>query len=228
MAKIVLAFDVYGTLIDTAGVAASLDRLVPGRGAQFAAAWRQKQLEYTFRRVAMGAYQDFNACTRAALEQTDAALQAKLGAAQKSSLMAEYRRLPAFPDVVPALDALRDSGARVLAFTNGVAADVHELLEHAGIRGRFEDIVSVDEVHSFKPDPAVYEHFATRAVAHISECCLVSANPFDVIGAIAAGMKAVWVQRGPAVFDPWDVQPTAIVSNLTELPVAVEKAARAD
>ena len=223
MNSIVLAFDVYGTLIDTAGVSASLDAMLPGRGAAFAAAWRQKQLEYTFRRVAMRAYQGFDICTRAALDHTAAALKANLTADQKSALMAQYRRLPVFGDVIPALDAVRDL-ARLLAFTNGLAADVHELLKHAGIRDRFEDIVSVDEVHSFKPDPAVYEHFVVRACAPAGQCWLVSANPFDVIGAVAAGMRAVWVQRGPAVFDPWEQQPTAIISNLSELAGAVRNA----
>src|SRR5689334_3488309 len=104
MTSIVLAFDVYGTLIDTAGVSVSLDKLLPGRGAAFAAAWRQKQLKYTFRRVAMRAYQGFDVCTRAALDHTDAAFGSTLGEAQKAKLMEEYRRLPAFPDVVPALD----------------------------------------------------------------------------------------------------------------------------
>src|SRR5437870_11566128 len=101
--SIVLGFDVYGTLIDTAGVSVSLDSMLPGRGLAFAAAWRQKQLEYTFRRVAMRAYRGFDVCTRAALDHTDAALGTKLTADQKTALMNEYRRLPAFPDVVPAL-----------------------------------------------------------------------------------------------------------------------------
>ena len=225
MASIVIGFDVYGTLIDTAGVAASLEKMVTGRGAAFAAAWRQKQLEYTFRRVAMRAYKGFDVCTRAALDHTDAAFGSKLTAAQKDALMDEYRRLPAFPDVLPALDAALGMRARALAFTNGLAADVHELLKNARIRERFEDIVSVDEVHSFKPDPAVYEHFVVRACVPAAQCWLVSANPFDVIGAIAAGMNAVWVQRTSAVvFDPWEIEPTATISDLSQLSKALQSA----
>jgi 2-haloacid dehalogenase len=48
---------------------------------------------------------------------------------------------------------------------------------------------------------------------------LVSSNPFDVIGAVSAGLCAAWVRRsGTAIFDPWDVEPTAIVRGLGELP----------
>jgi 2-haloacid dehalogenase len=218
----VIGFDVYGTLIDTTAVGEQIERLLPGRGVSFAFAWRQKQLEYTFRRAAMNTYRDFDVCTAAALEHTAAALGAPLSAEQKGRLMDEYRRLPAFPDVVPALNELRHAGVRLLAFSNGVAQTVHDVLRHAGIRDRFEDIVSVDEVRTFKPDPVVYLHYVRRACASCSECWLVSANPFDVIGAVSAGMSAVWLQRDPAIpFDPWELQPTAVIRDLSGLVQAV-------
>ena len=43
-------------------------------------------------------------------------------------------------------------------------------------------------------------------------------NPFDVIGAVSAGMKSAWVKRSDtAVFDPWGVEPTVTVKSLNEL-----------
>lgn len=216
--QVVLAFDVYGTIIDTGGVSAALDAMLPGRGAAFAAAWRQKQLEYTFRRVAMRCYKDFRVCTRAALEYANESFEAKLSESDKDALLDYYRMLPSFSDVSGALSAISATGARVIAFSNGVAADVDQLLTLAGIRDRFEDIVSVDEVRSFKPDSAVYEYFMRRARAEADQCWLVSANPFDVIGARGCGMRAVWVNRGIAVFDPWEVEPSAVVRDLAEIP----------
>ena len=53
MTAAVLGLDVYGTLIDTSAIGADLETLLPGRGQAFASAWRQKQLEYTFRRAVM-------------------------------------------------------------------------------------------------------------------------------------------------------------------------------
>jgi 2-haloacid dehalogenase len=214
----VLGFDVYGTLIDTTAVGEHIERLLPGRGTAFALALRQKQLEYTFRRAAMQAYRDFDVCTAAALDHTAAAFGLALGADHKRELLDAYRRLPAFPDAAAALRELRRAGARLLAFSNGVAQSVHDVLRHAGIRDHFEDIVSVDEVKTFKPDPVAYLHYVRRACASCSECWLVSANPFDVIGAVSAGMLAVWVQRDPAVaFDPWELEPTAVISDLADL-----------
>lgn len=47
---------------------------------------------------------------------------------------------------------------------------------------------------------------------------LISSNPFDVIGAKVAGLQAVWIRRSASsVFDPWGVEPTITVANLTEL-----------
>jgi 2-haloacid dehalogenase len=218
----VLGFDIYGTLIDTSAVGAEIEALLPGRGTAFAAAWRQKQLEYTFRRAAMKTYRDFDVCTAAALDYTSGAFGAQLTDTQKARLLDRYRHLPVFPDVLPALDALHAQGARLLAFTNGVAETVHALLVNAGIRDRFEDIVSVDEAKTFKPDPMAYLHYVRRACESCAACWLVSANPFDVVGAVSAGMHAAWLQRDAMVpFDPWELEPTVTISDLSQLAHAV-------
>jgi 2-haloacid dehalogenase len=53
---------------------------------------------------------------------------------------------------------------------------------------------------------------------------LVSSNPFDVIGAVSGGMCAAWVKRSDeALFDPWEIEPTAIVHTLAGLPEAVRR-----
>ena len=68
--SLTLAFDVYGTLIDTRGITSALEGLVGDRAARFADLWRSKQLEYSFRRGLMGAYQDFSVCTAQSLAHT--------------------------------------------------------------------------------------------------------------------------------------------------------------
>ena len=188
---------------------AALEALIGPRAAEFSRVWRDKQLEYSFRRGLMGRYQDFACCTAQALEWTCAAFEAPLDGAQRRALLEAYRVLPAFPDAGEGLRRAREQGFRCYAFSNGRAEAVEALLVHAGIRELFLDVVSVDEVQSFKPDPAVYAHFLRRAGALPGEAWLISGNPFDVIGALGAGFRAAWVQRSPqAVFDPWDLAPT--------------------
>ena len=47
---VALAFDIYGTLIDPHGVVDELERHVGTRAQEFSNQWRDKQLEYTWRR----------------------------------------------------------------------------------------------------------------------------------------------------------------------------------
>ena len=106
----------------------------------------------------------------------------------------------------------------MFAFSNGKPEDVASLLENSGISSYFEDVVSTDEIKSFKPNPAVYAHFLRRTGATGREAWLISGNPFDVIGAVSAGMRAAWVMRSPqALFDPWEIEPTITIGSLTEL-----------
>jgi 2-haloacid dehalogenase len=220
----VIAFDVYGTLIDTNGVTGLLESMIGDRAAEFSRFWREKQLEYSFRRGLMRRYAHFGICTRDALDHTCAFMQADLDSGQKQELLDHYRTLPAFSDVVPALQALENAGNRLFAFSNGTREAVETLLVTAGIRDCFLDIVSVDEVGSFKPDPAVYNHFLARAGAEAGAAWLVSSNPFDVIGALSAGMRAAWVKRSDkALFDPWEFEPTAILHSLAGLQEAVQR-----
>ena len=213
-----LAFDVYGTLIDTQGIAATLERWIGERAPVLARAWREKQLEYTFRRGLMGAYADFDTCTEHALRYCCEALGIELDPEQEAELLRRYRHLPAFADAAPALDALRADGHWLFAFSNGTAETVGGLLRHAGLEDRFEDVVSVDEIGCFKPDPRVYRHFLHRANALPADAWLISGNPFDVIGAQAAGMRTAWLDRsGQGLFDPWGGEPTATIRDLDEL-----------
>ncbi|MEJ2687480.1 MAG: haloacid dehalogenase type II [Gammaproteobacteria bacterium] len=215
---VTIAFDVYGTLIDTNGVELALGEKIGTDAAAFSRLWRAKQLEYAFRRGLMQSYVDFDQCTRQALDYCCAALGTDLSMDDRQALMDSYRVLPAFADVPDGLAAGHQRGHRLYAFSNGRRDAVEGLLRHARIDGYFRAVVSVDDVKSYKPDPAVYRHFLQRSGALEGAAWLVSSNPFDVIGALSAGMHAAWVRRSAnAVFDPWELQPTAIISGLSEL-----------
>ena len=216
---ITLAFDIYGTLFDTNGVKKALEGLIGDQAADFSKAWRDKQLEYSFRRGLMRDYVDFGICTRQALDQVSLSFVVEISGREKAELMGVYRVLPIFSDVKEGLKSLVDRGFRMYAFSNGRAEMVRGLLENSGIEGYFLDVVSVEDVRSFKPDPKVYKHFLEKAGTGESDSWLVSGNPFDVLGAMAVSMNGLWLQRSPeAVFDLWDVEPTAIAKDLTEVP----------
>jgi 2-haloacid dehalogenase len=216
------AFDVYGTLIDTAGITQHLSRLVGDEAALFSSRWRDKQLEYSFRRGLMNDYVDFSICTKQALEYTATQLMLPIGETDKQALLKAYRHLPAFEDTADTLSRLNAAGHRLFAFSNGLPDDLESLLTSAGIRNEFVDIVSVHEIRTFKPNPTVYQHFLNRSNAEANNCWLVSSNPFDLLGGIKIGLQTAWIRRSESNhFDPWGKSPRLTLGALAELPDAL-------
>ena len=216
--SLALAFDIYGTLINPHGVVDELSQHVGARAQEFSNIWRDKQLEYTWRRALMRRYENFPVCTQQALDYTDTLLQTGLDNSAQVALMQVYRVLPAYDDVPASLQTLADAGFRMFGFSNGVADAISGLLEHAKIEQYFDGVISVDTLQTFKPDPGVYHHFIEVADTAPENCWLVSSNGFDIIGAVSAGMKAAWLRRFEnVVFDPWGIEPTLVVRSLDEL-----------
>jgi 2-haloacid dehalogenase len=224
---ITLAFDVYGTLINTHGVISALEKFVGNQAPDFSRMWREKQLEYSFRRGLMQNYENFSVCIRNALDYTITYFKLELSNENKVKLIDLYNELPAFDDAKAGLTEAKKAGFRIFAFSNGSASIVESLLITAGIRDYFLGIVSVDELKSFKPNPAVYSHFLRKTDAIRSETWLVSSNPFDVIGAISFGMRAAWIKRTPeAIFDPWGIEPTLTCNSLINLSEHIKQQCR--
>jgi len=215
---VTLAFDVYGTLIDTNGVVAKLKEIVGIRAEEISRTWREKQLEYSFRRALMQNYENFAVCTKQALDYTSSYFNIEISDKHKQYLIDSYRILPAFEDVEEALFRLKAEHFSLYAFSNGSADAVEKLLVTAGIMKYFMGIVSTEDLRSFKPNPGVYSYFLRKSGASGSNAWLISSNSFDVIGAISAGMKAAWVRRSQeSVFDPWGINPTLTVKNLNDI-----------
>lgn len=183
-------------------------------------------------------YQPFSDITRSSLSHALADSNFSLGDESIKQLMKAYDSLSVFPDVSPALKAIADEPAiTAVVFSNGTNSMVTnsvksspDLGPHAHV---FKNIVTVEEVKCFKPDPRVYFHLAEQmgkgsSKQAMSEIWLVSGNPFDVVGARAVGMQAAWVDRGGAGWTDGLVQgetgkPTAVVKRLGEVVEAVKK-----
>ncbi|OZB11181.1 MAG: haloacid dehalogenase, type II [Marinobacter sp. 34-60-7] len=196
-----LAFDVYGTLVDPMGMADLLRQDAGEQAQAVAALWREKQLEFSFRKGLMKVYEDFGVCTRQALRYAIAVHGLALAEARENELMAAYLSLPAFDDAAPALNALQGHYP-MFGFSNGSYPALEKVLEHNQLLALFDGLVSVDDIRSFKPDPAVYTHARRATGAWNQPLCLVSSNAWDVIGARAAGLaSSKWIslksQRGP-------------------------------
>ncbi|MAA64869.1 MAG: haloacid dehalogenase type II [Alteromonadaceae bacterium] len=216
-----LAFDVYGTLVNPQGMATHLQQDAGPAAAEVSQLWRQKQLEFSFRRGLMRVYEDFGVCTRQALRHAMASSGFSMSADREDELMDAYLTLPAFDDAAPVLEQLGDRYPR-FAFSNGSYPALEKVLGHNHLLEHLDGLVSVDDIRSFKPDPAVYAHARRATGAMDQPLCLVSCNGWDVIGARASGLLAVWVQRDPeVVFEDWGLAPSAVIPDLHGLPEAL-------
>ncbi|GKZ53337.1 hypothetical protein AnigIFM63309_009253 [Aspergillus niger] len=227
MGDIVLAFDIYGTLLSFEAVTHELERFLNDetRARTVAQTWRRYQLEYTFRLNSMGRYHTFLEVTRNsllhALDDTGTSLRDK----EIEHLMATYNRLTPFPDVEDALNQLSAfPQVTSVIFSNGTRGMISNCVESSTVlsqhKALFRDVVSVDEVKQYKPAPAVYNYLAKcvgRNQSEMKDIWLVSGNPFDIAGARNVGMNAIWVDRAETSWADKalpDVKPTAIVHHL--------------
>ncbi|KAI0425757.1 haloacid dehalogenase [Xylaria sp. FL1042] len=202
--KIVIAFDLYGTLLSTESIADELARIYGGDKAQsLAALWRRYQLEYTWRINSMGQYRTFSEITRSALTHAVVEHGLTLAAHDAEKLMTAYDALHVFPEIPAAMRLLQQHKEAVDAyiFSNGTDEMVGnsiqtspELGPHADL---FQSLVTVDSLKCFKPDPRTYAHLVEQSgkKGHLGDVWVVSANPFDVVGAKAAGLKTVFIDR---------------------------------
>ena len=213
----VLAFDVYGTLVDVHGNEKTAEPFLHGQSSAFIARWREKTVDYAFRRGLMQYYVDFGECSRQALDFVDTEMRTRLASEQKKALLESQQRLPAFPEATRALAQLRENQQLLVAFSNGTTKTVNQILSAARLAGYFSQIISVDELRTFTPSPAVYAYLTRSVAADAKSVWLISSNAWDVIGAKSAGLRAIWVQRNSdQLFDPWGIEPDAIAKDLTE------------
>ncbi|KPI37339.1 Haloacetate dehalogenase H-2 [Cyphellophora attinorum] len=235
MDQIVVAFDLYGTLLSTASIAKALARHFGEEKANsIAALWRRYQLEYTWRLNSMKKYEDFSVVTLKSLHHALAEHSVSLNDGEADALMETYDNLNTFPDVESGLKKLAQNPAiTCVVFSNGtkkmVTNSVHSSEDLKPLSEVFKDIVTVDFIRTFKPAPEVYRYLAQRTSKSGAEgsMWLVSSNPFDVVGARAVGMKVAWVDRaGNGWQDRLGDGPTVVVKGLGEVADAVEKYAK--
>ena len=218
----VLAFDLYGTLVDPLAIASKLGEVLgDSDGREAARLWRLKQLEYSFWLTAMGHYEDFRWVTSRALEFALASLGVRLPDGQSQRLTGLYDHLRPFPDAVPALRVLADGGYELAVLSNGSPAMIKNCLANSGLGEFFGQRISADEVLVFKPSPVVYRHAAERLALPVGQIRLVTCNAFDSVGASAAGMRTAWVNRSAAPFDTIGRPPDLAVTALDRLPAAL-------
>ena len=128
-----------------------------------------------------------------------------------------FSELPVHPDVPDGVRALSDAGLRLVTLSNGATGVAEALLERAGVRDRFELLLSVEDAGVWKPARAAYEHAAARCAVAAEELLLVAVHPWDLDGAARAGLMTAWVDRAGTPYPRSFRRPTHVVRALPEL-----------
>jgi 2-haloacid dehalogenase len=213
-------FDAYGTLFDFASAARACPD-VPGEAAErLTALWRDKQVQYTWLRAAQRRHADFAQVTADAL---DFALET-FGLEQpglRGRLLDLYLRLAAFAEVPEVLARVRAAGLKTAILSNGTPAILAAAVAAAGLAGRFDAVLSVEEVGAFKPDPRVYQLAVDRLGIPAAAIAFVSSNGWDAHAASAFGMRVVWCNRTGQPRERLPGAPDREITTLAELPALV-------
>ena len=189
--KRVVVFDVLGTLFSLDAVRAGLtDAGAPPATLE---AWFERTLHGTLTLTTVGEFRPFREVARAALQTTLAQLE--LDVAQAEEILAGLSEVQPHDDAAAALDRLAGEDARIVALTNSGAQQTEEILEQAKLRDRFERVFSVSDVGAYKPDRRPYEHVVKELGVAAGEATLIAAHAWDVVGARAAGLNSIWVDR---------------------------------
>lgn len=126
-----------------------------------------------------------------------------LSAKDADALMRSYDALHVFPEIPSALKLLEQHSDSVEAyvFSNGtdemVGNSIRTSPELGPYAERFKSLVTVHDLKCFKPDKRTYEHLVEQVGKQGSEndVWVVSANPFDIVGSRAAGLRAAFIDR---------------------------------
>jgi 2-haloacid dehalogenase len=211
-----IAFDGF-PIIDPRPVAAKTEELFPGKGLELGHAWRTRQFEYTWLRTLGGQYADFWEVTEESLVFAAKMLKIDLSADQRDQLMQTYLTLKAWPDVLPALKALRDAGIRMAFLSNFTDAMLDAAVRTSGLEGLLEDHLSTDKVRAFKPDPRAYQMGVDAFKLPKEEIAFAAFAGWDVAGARWFGYPTFWINRLNLPVEELGVVPDGVGSGLGDL-----------
>lgn len=204
----VLLFDVNETLSD---MSAMRQRFVDvGAPEHLAATWFAGLLRDGFALAASGTAAPFASVGEGLLQVqlADQTLDRPVDAAVEY-VMAGFTTLDVHPDVRAGTAALASQGLRLVTLSNGSADVAVDLLTRAGVRDRFERLLSVEQAGIWKPAPAAYDYALQQCQVPPGAAMLVAVHPWDVDGASRAGLATAWLNRTgapyPSHFRPADL-----------------------
>ncbi len=214
-------FDAYGTLFDVHAPVARVASKIGKDADAVSNMWRLKQLQYTWLRSLMQEHVEFWQVTGEALDYA-LSLHGIDDGALHSELMELYLHLDAYDDARTALAALRAGGCKTAILSNGSPTMLEGAVGSADLSSVLDDVISIEDVGIYKPDPRVYQLAVDRmGVSARSEICFVSANTWDAQAGANFGFRVARINRFGLPDDNIPGKPDVLLDSLNELPALV-------
>jgi 2-haloacid dehalogenase len=211
-----LLFDVNETLSDMAPMAGRFEDV--GAPAHLAKLWFAELLRDGFAVTVAGDLRPFAELGAEALrvrlhgQQLDRPLEDAV-----DHVMQGFSELAVHPDVVEGVRALGDLGIRLVTLSNGSARVADTLLQGAGVRDRFERLLTVEDAGVWKPAPRAYAHALSECGVEPEDAMLVAVHPWDIDGASRAGVATAWINRTGGRYPSYFTAPDVEAASLAEL-----------
>jgi 2-haloacid dehalogenase len=192
----ILAFDIFGTVVDWHGsIVREVAALYPGVDANaLALAWRAGY-EPAMQRVRSGelGWTRIDELHRLILDDLLPGFGlAHLGEAERQHLNRIWHRLEAWPDSVAGLARLK-SRFTLCTLSNGNIGLLTDMAKRAGLP--WDCILSAEVFRAYKPDPATYLGVARTFDVAPAEVMLVAAHQDDLDAARACGLATAYIER---------------------------------
>ena len=216
-----ITFDLNGTLTDLSKLDAVFREAFGFSHVR--REWFTEALKLAFAITASGRYEPFSNILNAVLQVVEQRYGTDLTAARRKQILLQMRKLPAYPDVRPALERLRELEFQLVVLTNSSEHAAREGLKSAELDSLFDDVISADFARRLKPSPAPYRLAARKLGVPRRDMLLVAAHSWDIAGAMNAGCRAAFVARPGQVLNLLTPKPDFIVSDLLDLARALDK-----
>lgn len=160
---------------------------------------------------------DFATLAGTMLDSIAARMGIKLSKTMRDDILGGFASLPPHNDIKQALNKLKSAGFHTVAFSNSSLKLISTQITNAGLIDYFDDIISVEETGSFKPDPNVYKFAAKQLNQPLESLRLVATHDWDTHGALSVGMRAAYINRSGAIYHPLYRQPDIYESTMEDI-----------
>jgi 2-haloacid dehalogenase len=211
-----VAFDGLA-LFDARPIAALVNQLFPEKGVALLDLWRVKQFDYQWLSALSDRRLDFSQATQAALVFAARSLQVTLAPERRDRLMRGWLELKAWPDVAPALRALKQKRLRLAPLANFTSSMLERAIANSGLQGIFDQVISTDRAGTFKPAPRAYQLGVDALGLPREGILFVPSAGWDAAGAKWFGYPTFWINRAGAPAEELSVAADGMGKSMSDL-----------